>query len=240
MLRGKRIWVACILAVLCIGVFAPTAFAQAQQDPPEKTSYLELLGFAGPIGWLLVVLNFVGYGLIIEHLMSIRRDNLVPPDLLNRLEELFEEEDYEEVMNLCESQPNFLTNVIASGLPRIGSGYEGIRQAMDEVSSQESTKLHQKISYLNLISNTAPMLGLFGTVSGMIGAFDSIAKATTSPKPSELAGGIQQALVTTFLGLLVAIPISAAFFFFRNRVIRVIMEINSISDELMERFREAE
>jgi biopolymer transport protein ExbB len=141
-------------------------------------------------------------------------------------------------MNLCETQPTFLTNVLAAALPKIGTGFDNIERAMGEVGDLEATKLNQKISYISLIANLAPMIGLFGTVSGMIGAFNTIATAKTAPTPAELAGGIQQALVTTFLGLLVAIPMLCAYFYFKNRVQRIIMEVGSITEELMERFRE--
>jgi biopolymer transport protein ExbB len=81
------------------------------------------------------------------------------------------------------------------------------------------------------------MLGLFGTVTGMIEAFQTIASMGASVTPSDLAGGISKALVTTFLGLFVAIPTMIAYFFFRNKVVRVTLEIGAIADDLVERFR---
>ncbi len=108
---------------------------------------------------------------------------------------------------------------------------------MEEAGDQEAAKLHQKIGYLSLIGNIAPMMGLFGTVSGMIKAFQTIAQMGASVTPSHLAGGIGQALVTTFLGLFVAIPSMIAYFFFRNKVVRVTLELGAIADDLVERFR---
>jgi len=81
------------------------------------------------------------------------------------------------------------------------------------------------------------MMGLFGTVSGMIEAFETIAKLGAAVTPTDLATGISQALVTTFLGLFVAIPTMIAYFFFRNKVIRVSIEISAIADDLVDRFR---
>ncbi len=97
--------------------------------------------------------------------------------------------------------------------------------------------IKKKISYLSLIGNIAPMLGLFGTVTGMIKAFNTIAALGSAVSPADLAGGISQALVTTFLGLFVAIPSMIAYFMFRNRVVRITLEVGAIAEELVERFR---
>jgi biopolymer transport protein ExbB len=109
--------------------------------------------------------------------------------------------------------------------------------SMDDAGEEEAIKLQQKIGYLSLIGNIAPMMGLFGTVTGMIAAFQTIEAMGSAVTPSDLAGGISQALVTTFLGLFVAIPTMIAYFFFRNKVIRTTLEIGAIADDLVERFR---
>jgi biopolymer transport protein ExbB len=108
---------------------------------------------------------------------------------------------------------------------------------MDEVSEEETIKLQQKISWLNLIANLAPMMGLLGTVYGMIVAFNEITKLGPNVTPADLSTGISAALVTTMLGLIVAIPTMAAFFYFRNKVIKVSLELAAIADDLVERFR---
>ncbi len=238
----KRILPALIVMLVMVAMsvaFADTAWAQdGASTAAPKTSMLQMIKYGGPIGYFIIVMNIVGIGLVIEHFITIRRDALVPPDLLAHIERLFEEEEYEEVMTLCETQPCFFTNVLAAGLPKIGTGYENIEKAMAEVGEMEATKLQQKISYINLIANIAPLCGLLGTVSGMVSAFNTIANSPVAPEPKELAGGIQQALVTTVLGLVVCIPLTIFYFFFRNRVARVIMEIGAITEELMEKFRD--
>ena len=123
-------------------------------------------------------------------------------------------------------------------MPKIGTSYEYISDAMGEVSDFESTKLSQSISYINFIVTVSPMLGLLGTVWGMIGAFNTIATSASPPTPAQLAGGIQQALVTTCMGIFVAIMFSPVFFYYRNKVQRMILEVNAIAEELMERFKE--
>lgn len=201
-------------------------------------SLLDFLKYGGLIGAIILLGSVAALGISIERAIGLKRDNIVPPDILAQLEQLFDDEEYEEAMTICESQPNFLCNVIAAGLPKIGTGWENISGAMGEVGDFEATKLQQSISYINLIVNVSPMMGLFGTVMGMIGAFNTIATSPTPPTPAQLAGGIQQALVTTCLGLAVAIPFSFVYFYFRNKVQRMILEVAAIAEELMDRFRE--
>jgi biopolymer transport protein ExbB len=105
------------------------------------------------------------------------------------------------------------------------------------VIEEESIKLQQKISWIQLIAAIAPMLGLLGTVQGMIGAFSEIAKMAGAPKPKDLAGGIFLALVTTFQGLVVAIPGMIFYFYFRNQLIRIAMEASALIEDLLERFK---
>ena len=186
---------------------------------------------------MILFLSFVSLALIIEHIVNIKRDKIVPPQLIDEIEGMMDNEEYQEALELCEAEPNFLTNVLAAALPKINSGFETMKISMDDAGEDEAIKLQQKIGYLSLIGNIAPMMGLFGTVSGMIQAFQMIAEKGASVTPADLAGGISQALVTTFLGLFVAIPTMIAFFFFRNKVVRITLEIHAIADDLVERFR---
>ena len=226
-----------ILALLAVGMLAGPALAQGGQEV-EETSWVEAYIVAGGwIGFVILFCSFVSLALIIEHIVNIKRDKIVPPQLIDEIEGMFENEEYQEALELCEAEPNFLTNILAAGLPKINAGFETMKAAMDEAGEEEAIKLQQKIGYLSLIGNIAPMLGLFGTVSGMIEAFQTIAQMGAAVTPSDLADGISQALVTTFLGLFVAIPTMIAYFFFRNKVVRVTLEIGAIADDLVERFR---
>ncbi|MHC4223957.1 MAG: MotA/TolQ/ExbB proton channel family protein [Planctomycetota bacterium] len=226
-----------ILALLAVGMLAGPALAQGGGEV-EETSWVEAYIVAGGwIGFVILFCSFVSLALIIEHIVNIKRDKIVPPQLIDEIEGMFENEEFQEALELCEAEPNFLTNVLAAGLPKINAGFETMKAAMDEAGEEEAIKLQQKIGYLSLIGNIAPMMGLFGTVSGMIQAFQTIAQMGAAVTPSDLADGISQALVTTFLGLFVAIPTMIAYFFFRNKVVRVTLEIGAIADDLVERFR---
>ena len=156
---------------------------------------------------------------------------------MDELEALLEEEEYQEALELCESEPNFLTNSLAAGLPRLNEGYAKMKEAMEAQAGIEAVKLQQKVGWMLFLSNVAPMLGLFGTVTGMISAFDKIVSLGAKVTPKDLAGGISAALITTFLGLLVAIPALFAYQYFRNKATRISIDFAGILEDMTERFR---
>jgi len=237
-MNALRMGVLMMAPVMSLGMLAAPALAQGEGAATETTSWVEAyITAGGPIGFVILFLSFVSLALIIEHIVNVKRDKIVPPQLIDEIEGMMENEEYQEALELCEAEPNFLTNVLAAALPKINSGFETMKISMDDAGEEEAIKLQQKIGYLSLIGNIAPMMGLFGTVSGMITAFQTIAEKGASVTPADLAGGISQALVTTFLGLFVAIPTMIAFFFFRNKVVRITLEIHAIADDLVERFR---
>lgn len=235
----SRAGLALSILLLAAGmVLAQDAPAEAAPSGGGSMTMMEFIKYGGTVGHLIILTSVVCLGMSIERGIGLKRDNIVPPDVLAQLEQLFEEEEYEEAMTVCESQPCPLTNSIAAGLAKVGTNYDNIKAATDEALDLEAVKLVQSISYINLLSSLAPMLGLFGTVTGMISAFDQIARSATPPTPAQLAGGIQQALVTTCQGLMVAMPFSVTFFVFRNKVQKISLELASIVGELFDRFKE--
>ena len=221
-------------------LFASTAFAQDTTQTPataNQNPIAEAFAHAGWIGWIIVVLSIVSVALIIENFVSIKRDKLAPPDVIDELEALFEEEQFQEAMDLCESERTYLTNIVQAGLAKLGHSFDTIQGSVREMEEEETVKLFQKIGWLSLIAASAPMMGLLGTVTGMFVTFGTIASAGGSVSPAVLAGGIKLALVTTIFGLCVALPTGAFFFTFRNRVVRTTIEVNAIAEELFERFR---
>ena len=216
-------------------VFMGAAFT-ALASPAHAVTATKLLTGGGGIGYVLWLISILGVALIIEHFINVRREKLAPPDLIDEIEQLLNEEQYQEALELCESEPNFLTNVLAAALPKMESGYDSMEQAAHDIAEEEAIKLHSKVSWLSLLSSIAPMLGLLGTVWGMIGAFDVIAESS-APEPSDFAGSISLALITTVLGLIVAIPMMIGFFYFRNKVTRIVLEIGAITEDILDRFR---
>lgn len=203
-----------------------------------KVGIIEAIKSAGIIGAVIIILSIIALTLAIEHFVTIKREKLAPPEAVDELEELLQEGNYQEALEYCESEPCFFTNVVAAGIRMLGHPFNAVEKALEEKEDEETVKLQQKIGWLSLIAGIGPMLGLFGTVVGMVGAFGTIAAAgSAGVEPSDFAGDIQLALVTTVLGLMVAIPTTAFYVFFRNRVTMLSLEIGAIVEEMFERFR---
>jgi len=227
-------------ALATLAVFAGPVFAQdgAQATTQEGETIGSLIQKSGPIGIAIILLSIVALAIVIENVMSLKRDKLAPPELIDEIQALFDDEQFQEAMELCENEPNYFTRVCGAGIAKIGHHFATIEKSLEEMGDEESIKLHQKIGWLSLIANTAPMMGLLGTVSGMVSAFNAIASSGGQASPAELASGISQALLTTMFGLIVAIPVTAAFAFLRNRLVKTVIELGAILEDLFERFRE--
>jgi biopolymer transport protein ExbB len=222
-------------ASLCFA--APLLAAAQQAESTDKgMSILGLVKASGVVGYVIIALSVVALAMVIENVLSLRRDKLAPPELIDEVQSLFDEGRYQEAMELCEAENNFFARICSAGISKIGHSFDTVQAALQEMGDEETVKLHQKIGWLSVIGNTAPMLGLFGTVQGMIQSFQKIA-TTVNPSPAALAEGIYVALLTTLFGLMVAIPVIAAFAFVRNRLVISVIEIGAIAEDLFERFR---
>jgi len=213
------------------------AAQDAAGDQPSLIMEVFMYSNCGTVGYLIVLMSVIAGALVIENFMSIKREKLAPPDLLDEIEALFDGENFQEAVELCEQEKNYLTNCVGAGLSKLGHAFETMQTSLREMQTEETVKLFQKIGWLSLLSAIAPMMGLFGTVTGMFKTFSTIAAAGGSVSPATLASGIKMALITTIFGLTVAIPVGIAFYTLRNRVIKVSTEINAISENLFERFR---
>jgi biopolymer transport protein ExbB len=205
------------------------------EDPP---SYLEWAFRA--LGWgyslIFLLLSFTLVALIVMNLLTARRDSVCPLPLVEAFEAHLNDKQYQEAYELAKSDESFLGQVLSAGLAKLSAGYPQAIEAMQEVGEEENMKLEHRLSYMALIGTISPMIGLFGTVHGMISSFQVIANTTTSPKPAQLAEGISTALFTTLIGLFIAIPAIAAYNLLRNRVARLVLEVGILSDNLMSRF----
>ena len=216
-------------------VFAPALLAQDEVAPSMSIS--DVIKGGGTVGWIIILLSVVGLALIIDNFVNMRKQKLAPPEVVDEVEALIEAGEYQEAMELCEAEPNYFTNIVAAGLPRLNASFEAMEKSVEEMAEEEQLKLFMKIGWLSLIAAVAPMLGLTGTVLGMIMAFKVIAATKGAAEPADLADNISLALITTLLGLLVAIPMTASFVFLRNRVVRTTLEISAVIEDIFERFR---
>ena len=153
----------------------------------------------------------------------------MPEDVLAELEQRIARGEINQAIEFCYQPENYslISDVILAGLERYQSsefGFAEYKSAVEEAGEDFTGRLYRKTEVLNVIGQISPMLGLTGTVLGMISAFMTIAEKEGMAKPEELAGGIGEALITTLLGLLVAIPTLVALSYFRNKIDSLVAE----------------
>lgn len=232
----KRILRSLVMVALFATVCAGSVWAQDVGEPSENP-ITWFFGAIGPVGWVILLLSVVAFAIVIEHFVNVKREKIAPPEVIEEVEVLFEEGAYQEALEFCEQHDVPFSRVIQAGIQKIGHSYDTIEKAVEEMEEEEAIRLHQKVGWLSLIAGIAPMMGLLGTVFGMVGAFNTIAAMGETVKPADFADDISQALLTTVLGLIIAIPVTSFFVYFRNRVVRITLEIGAIAEEMFDRFR---
>ena len=213
---------------------------ESSSDSSGKMSRLEWIFKA--LGWfytpVFLAISFTLAALFVMNLLTARRENIVPVALVEGFEAHLNEKRYQEAYEMAKNDESFLGQVLSAGLAKLSAGYEQAIEAMQEVGEEENMKLEHRLSYMGLIAAVSPMIGLMGTVQGMIGAFEVIALAGgTAPDAQDLALKISTALFTTLVGLVIAIPAIAAYNILRNRVQRLVLEVGILSEGLMSRFQ---
>ena len=213
------------------------ATPDAGSDQPTDNWLKWLYRGLGP-GYSLVFLSisFTLVALLVMNFLAARRENICPVHLIEGFENHLNEKRYQEAYDMAKNDDSFLGQVLSAGLAKLSAGYAQSIEAMQEVGEEENMKLEHRLSYVALIGTISPMIGLLGTVQGMVQSFDVIATSSTTPKPSELAHGITLALVTTLVGLWIAIPAIAAYSILKNQVARHVLEVGIVSEGLMSRF----
>ena len=241
-LRRTRSFIAFALPVVAMllvaSVFSGDLLAQ---DAPEAKSknLLVITWFAlGPMyAIIFLVMSIVLVALAVRSLLAVQKNNFVPDDLIQGVEASLGEKNAAAAVELVRADESFLGQVVAAGLGKLQGGKESALEAMQVVGESEQMKTEHLLSYLALIGNIAPMVGLLGTVQGMVDSFSKIASSTATIKPSELAGGIEKALYTTLFGLFLAIPAITIYNILRNRVQRFIFNAGTQSEEMLEKFQ---
>jgi biopolymer transport protein ExbB len=174
--------------------------------------------------------------LVVMLIVELRRANICPPELVEGFEQHLQEKRYQEAYELAKADESYLGSVLSAGMANVNAGYPSALEAMQEVGEEEAMKLEHRLSLIQLIGTISPMVGLYGTVDGMIASFRQLTTPGVTPKPWELAWGVSTALFTTLLGLAIAIPTIAIFNVLKNRLARLVFDVGVLSEGLMKRF----
>lgn len=218
---------------------ATSVFAQAEDaaPPAEMLTLAQLMQMGGWLMYVLAALSVLGLALIVYYSMVLRVRNIAPAAQALRLRELLKERRGRDARELCAQQPTALAAVASAGLDFLKENPQAksdvLKEVMESEGSRQAGRMQNMIHYLLDLSAVAPMVGLLGTVIGMLKAFNSVAFDLAKARPMELAGGVGQALITTIAGLIVAIPAMMAYSWFRGRVIKLTGRLEGASTDLL-------
>jgi len=248
----KRILSLAICLVLMAGLFscfAPLAFSQEASDlkpfidtVDQSQKGMTLWQLIKTGGFIMVVLGLLSIAtifLIVLNFQNLQTVKLAPRDLAENVIQKLEKKQYKLAQEMCASQDNIISRIVLSGLEKRPKGAIHAKEAMENCGRKEIASLWQTISYLADIAAIAPMVGLLGTVIGMIQAFNVIAFQTAVVKPILLAGGVSKAMVTTASGLIVAIPAMILYAYFRGRVQEISNEVENYSTDIIKIIEES-
>jgi len=249
MRRHASSWFRIVLLamVLLAVVFITTGRAQTPGTDQPNATVDQDTGFFGlilkqwydPILWAIVILSVTAVTLIIQAFIQTRPAVMLPEPSHNQIRELIAQRKFKELIDFTETDPSFVSRALNPALKRAPS-FASMKEAMETAIGEQTAEEFRKIEYLNIIGNLGPLLGLMGTVYGMILAFLAMFHQSGQAKPSDLAFGISKALVHTFLGLMLAIPCLAAFGILRTIVDRLTIRGALIAEEMLLMVKPAE
>lgn len=226
------------LALAVVLLFANVASAQdapAEGGTAQKENLvlfmIKSLGLV--FGPLLLALSVAMMALVVLLALDLRMTSAIPPGFVDEFTDIVNKRKFKEAFDMARNDPSFLGQVLTAGMSRLQYGLEDAREAaMNTLDAIKSDK-EQKNNYNAVIASLGPMIGLVGTVYGMIKSFSVLAVPGVQVKPAELADGISHALVVTLFGVGISVP--AIFFnaFYRNRITKVMMDVGHIADDLL-------
>ncbi len=225
-------------------VMQANLFAQEEAAASTAPTFFDIVfgGNAMDLAvWAMIFLTSLAtIALIVDAILSIRATKIMPPELVNAVKEAIDGGDLGAAIEACESIPCPLSNILMAGFNNITEGYDVILDSVSSAAGIESEKLMQRVNYLNLCGQLAPMFGLMGTVTGMVAAFGGLASATGSAKAAQLAMSISGALYTTAVGLFIAVPAILGYTFIKNTASKIILAMEALTYDMIKPLRGAE
>jgi biopolymer transport protein ExbB len=227
---------------LILALVAPAMLmAEDAKAPAHTLSLLDLIIKAGPIELVLILLSLVCYSLALQYVFTIKRDTLIPDGLADELHNILAEGPTDEAVesgrNAVAGDTSMLGNILAAALDKKDFGYEAMKEAAEMVGVAEHNRYMAKVSWISMFASSATLLGLLGTVSGIIKSFLTMASNPGGADATQLAGSIGEALVCTATGLIIAIGGLYFFFWLRNRVNQIALDAGVITSEILDYFR---
>ena len=214
---------------------ANRSFAEAFFVSRRNDGSIELIGSG--VTWLLLMLSVCAIGLMIHLALSNKRRAVLPKSTLKTVRKLIKQKQFQAAIDVVAKDQSYFSHILHSAFKEAKFGFPAMLKALEQAADERATARLRRIELLNVVGQVSPMIGLFGTVYGMIIAFGAIVAAGGSADPVALAGGIGTALTTTFWGLVVAIPALAGYAVLRNRIDELTIEATIEAEHVLQLFR---
>ena len=215
---------------------------EKQTEPGEKQTegFLHwVIRCSGFIGLVILILSVYFVSTVARLFWEMRIEVAAPPEVVLQCEGLLEQRDFKGIYGLVKEDDSFFSRLLTTGITELPSGLAEARDAMERVGEAIQAEMEKKISMLAVLGTLGPMIGLLGTLKGMIASFSVIARSDVQLKASEVAGGISEALLLTFEGVALSVPAIYFFALFRNRVIYIASSVMLTSDQFLRHFSHA-
>jgi biopolymer transport protein ExbB len=233
------------VAVLLVLVVGSAAFAQEAGDAtgaqaPKENFLIWVAKCSGIIGLVILGLSIYFVATVIRLFLEIRQKVAAPPELIQACDDLITARDFRELYKVAKASDSFLGRILATGISELSNGLPEARDAMERASDAATVEMEKMISMLAVLGTLGPMIGLLGTLKGMIASFSVIAMSKgTAIKSDEVAGGISEALLLTFEGVLLSVPAIYFFALFRNRIATISSNTTLLADQMLRRIYHA-
>jgi len=213
---------------------------QAQEAPKmEKSWFRWLVEASGFIGLVILVLSVYFVATVSRLFWELRLPVAIPPEIVGRCQDLLAQRDFKGVFAVVKDDDSIFSRLLTTGISELPNGLAEARDAMERVGEAVRVELEKRISVLAVLGTLGPMIGLIGTLQGMISSFSVIARSDVQMKASEVAGGISMALVLTFEGVSLSVPAIWFFSLFRNRISVIMTTAGLEADQFLRHFAHA-
>lgn len=217
----------------------PTAESGDREAAKQKPWLIWFIESSGLIGLFILLLSIYFVATVCRLFWELRMEVAVPPDLLARGQELLQQRDFKEVFKLVKEDDSFFGRLVSTGIGELPNGLAEARDVMERTAESMTVDMEKRISILAVLGTLGPMIGLLGTLKGMIASFSVIARSDVQMKASEVAGGISEALLLTFEGVALSVPAIYFFSLFRNRVSTISTSAALEADQFVRHFAHA-
>ncbi|HEX9253039.1 MAG TPA: MotA/TolQ/ExbB proton channel family protein [Ignavibacteriaceae bacterium] len=195
---------------------------------------LDIFLKGGFIMWPILLSSIIGLAVSIDRFIMLRKAKINVPAFMVRIRGFIKKKDISGAISYCMQEKSPVANIVRKGLKKYKYGHDRVKDAIENAGSQEVSKLEKGLSVLASVAGIAPLLGFLGTVTGMIQAFMTIQDLAGAANPSDLAGGIWEALITTAFGLIIGIPAFALYNYFLSAVKKLVGEMETVANDVID------